>query len=146
MESAFFLGFNCLASVASIVSFIICLREMVKTTDPTPGDGRRRSLKYLGFSIALASLATYLALSIKQNIETLEQSGPLKQSGDNTIYYPIPYEKPPHLTFITERPDLNTLPEVQEQHADCFKVRFPSSLARELYSWKAVGVKPRNVK
>jgi len=148
MEGTVLIFLNCAASVASIGSFVYCLQEMARTTEPPARDGRRRSLKYEVAFIALSTLTTFLALSLKYNIQTIEQSGSFKQCklGENTIFYAIPYERTPNLTIICQRDDISSPPEVREQHPDRFVVNLQDSLARNLYSWKSSGVKPRNVK
>jgi hypothetical protein len=136
---------NCGAIVASILSFVFCMNQMRQLKKPPVADRRRESWRYIGAMILLTLLLFGLSVSLKYDIDTLEQSGSFKDYpvGEHSIYYPVPYARPPYLNLVRQPSYFAVSPELIEQRPDGFRVRLTDKYTADYFSWKATGLKKR---
>lgn len=141
MKDFLTLAANCLGIVASVGGFILALLHLWKGA-PRSAAARKKQVRLFAVGlIVFTGLLVFLSFRLKNNIDTLEQTGDFRNMGygEQNVYYAIPYQNPPHLQIINPTYYSSTYgPRITEQRADGFKVAVNEDTSQ--YSWKATGI------
>ena len=126
---------ECLAVACSICAWLYILVQVLKAGN------RTEACRWILVSLLLFFLSLFVSLRLIHRIETVEYRASFVgcAPGIQSVFYPVPYDAPPHLEFVTN--DLNPppAPKILEQRADGFKVKTDKESRR--YTWKATGMR-----